>query len=637
MEHAMLVGEQIGPFVVDKELGSGAMGAVYRAFYSKLGKDVAIKIIATGLDANPKNLARFEREAAILKVLDHPNIVRLYGTGRYHKKPFYVMEYVAGETLEGVLKRRDRFTWEEVVSLGRQICSALQHAHQQGIVHRDLKPANIMIMPDGTVKLMDFGIAKGLESTQLTTTNCTVGTAAYMSPEQCRGERVLTHKSDLYSLGVMFYELLTGRKPFTVETTLDMFLAHTGGKFERPSRLVLDIPIWLDTLVCQQMEKDPEQRPLDANTVAQALERVQEKVEAQRSAGVEVLKTPRMNLPPELRKADAADREALQLIRAGAAKKKVRKRTRPIYERAWFVLGAIAALLAAVAAIVYVALQPPNPEQLYAKIRVLMQSENSDNWDAARSGPITDYLRYYGNRDDEQSLQVHQWADKADRALRERQLGNRFKRDLQPENEAERHAFKALEAEKNGQLDLAIEAWERVTKYRDDPDNDIRSTTLVAQKHLDDLQQAAEREKQLETQVVKRRQQQSDKLPESEVEAQGVLGTHFEAFGEVTAAVRCWTRVRDVDRSDPDWRQWNLLALKHLSELKGKDKKDRLDLLQERLAEATKLQAEDRDESRLICLDMVILYSGKDAEPAVVEVVKQARRLLKKLEPDSQN
>src|SRR5207253_4593145 len=139
------------------------------------------------------------------------------------------------------LERKGRLTWEEVVELGKQVCAALQHAHDQGIIHRDLKPSNLMVTADGTIKLTDFGIAKDLDVTQLTSAHCTVGTAAYMSPEQCKGVRELTNKSDLYSLGVMLYELITGKKPFNAETPMEMFLMHVQGKFERPSRLVLDM------------------------------------------------------------------------------------------------------------------------------------------------------------------------------------------------------------------------------------------------------------------------------------------------------------------------------------------------------------------------------------------------------------
>jgi serine/threonine-protein kinase len=231
----MLVGQKLGPFTVEREIGSGAMGSVYLARYAKTNRRVAIKIMAPGLGANEKALARFEREAAILKQLNHLNIVRIYHFDKHQGTPYYAMEYIEGESLDRVMQRRGRFTWEEVIALGEQLCSALQHAHEQGIVHRDLKPSNLMVLPDGTLKLTDFGIAKDLDVTRLTSDNCTVGTASYMSPEQCRGERNLTHKSDLYSLGVLFYELLTGRKPFQADNAMDMFLLHVQGTFERPA------------------------------------------------------------------------------------------------------------------------------------------------------------------------------------------------------------------------------------------------------------------------------------------------------------------------------------------------------------------------------------------------------------------
>src|SRR5438067_4055048 len=165
----MLEGEQIGPFLVEQELGSGAMGTVYRAHYTEKGREqvVAIKIIALNLLGNETAVRRFIHEAEILKRLKHPNIVRLFGVGKYKKTPYFAMEYVEGESLDRVLERRDRFTWEEVVSLGRQVCAALEHAHAQGIVHRDLKPSNLMMLPDGTVKLTDFCIAKDQDLTAL--------------------------------------------------------------------------------------------------------------------------------------------------------------------------------------------------------------------------------------------------------------------------------------------------------------------------------------------------------------------------------------------------------------------------------------------------------------------------------------
>src|SRR2546428_13309661 len=147
----MQVGQKIGPFDIEKKIGSGAMGSVYLARYRKTGQRVAIKMMLMGMADNDVSLARFEREAEVLKQLDHQNIVRFYIASQFQGTPYYAMEYVEGEALDQALERKGRLTWEEVVELGQQVCAALQHAHDQGIVHRDLKPSNLMITPDGTL------------------------------------------------------------------------------------------------------------------------------------------------------------------------------------------------------------------------------------------------------------------------------------------------------------------------------------------------------------------------------------------------------------------------------------------------------------------------------------------------------
>ena len=317
----MLVGKKIGPFLVDKELGSGAMGAVYRGRHADTGEKVAIKVVAPGLASNANALKRFKRETAILKQLDHPNIVKLIASGKVHGTPFYVMEYVEGESLDHVMERRGRITWEELIPLGQQLCAALQHAHDAGIIHRDLKPANLMVLKDGTVKLADFGIAKDIDVTALTAANSTVGTCAYMSPEQCRGSLDISPKSDLYSMGVVFFELLTGRKPFLAETVMEMFMQHTQGKFPRPSRLVMEIPVWLDTLICQLLEKKPDDRPYNADKVAEALGKVKEKFEKQQSAAETAVRKRRADRTSRDVAMDAKDKELGRTL-LGKKKKK---------------------------------------------------------------------------------------------------------------------------------------------------------------------------------------------------------------------------------------------------------------------------------------------------------------------------
>jgi serine/threonine-protein kinase len=634
----MLVGQQIGPFAVEKEIGAGAMGTVYQARYTKSGQQVAIKMISAGLDTNPTTLARFEREAAILKTLSHPNIVKLHATGRYRSTPFYVMEYIQGETLERMLERRGRFTWEEVVTLGQQVCAALQHAHNQGIIHRDLKPANIMVTPDGAAKLTDFGIAKGLDVAKLTATNCAIGTAAYMSPEQCRGEKNLTSKSDLYSLGVLFYELLTGRLPFQAETTLDMFLAHTEGKFERPSRLVLDIPIWLDTLVCQLLEKDPQKRPYDAAMVADSLNRVLEKVTAQRSAGVDAVSTTAVDRPRTQTPADAADRETARVLRAATTKQKFKRRRKPFYERSWFQAAGISAILLGVAAVVYRALQPPTPDQLFGKARTLMASNDADDWRKAREDPIQQYLRYYGERDDEQAKQIRTWADQVDLDQRERQLRNRLRMNITPDGEAESAAYSATHLEQVGDLSAAVDRWRSLDRYRASSDPGEHAWALLADKRLQELADVADREKQLQKRVERARQFRQEFKPSNAIEAQAALAMRAELFGDLTAALDSWQKIKDKYQIEPDKRPWTLLAARKSFELKDKAPRGaevnqaRVSLLQKKLDEAAKALDGHPLETAVICFDIFALYHNS-SHVDLADSVAQARKLVQELSP----
>ena len=635
----MLVGQKLGPFAVNKEIGAGAMGTVYKARYTKTGQEVAIKIISAGLDTNSTTLARFERETAILKTLNHPNIVRLHATGRYRQTPFYVMEYIQGETLERMLERRGRFTWEEVVTLGQQISAALQHAHQLGIIHRDLKPANIMMMADGTAKLTDFGIAKGLETSKLTATNCAIGTAAYMSPEQCRGERDLTSKSDLYSLGVLFYELLTGRLPFQADTTLDMFLAHTEGKFERPSRLVLDIPIWLDTLVCQLLEKDPAKRPYDAAMVAQSLNRVLEKVAAQRSAGADAVSGTMLDRPRAATIADESDREAARLLRAATGKHRVKRRAKRIYERTWFQAAAIVTILFIVGGIVYLAVQPPSADKLFAKAQSLMASSDPDERRQARDDPIEKYLHYYPNRDDEQAKQVRSWADQVDLDQRERQLRNRMRMKMTPDGEAETAAQGATRMEETGDLKAATERWQKLLRFKDATDASERAWFLLADKRLRELNDVAENEQALRKRVEDIRHFRALPAPAKDSEDQVELAIRAELFGDLGLALDSWEKLKEKYQADPDARQRSLLASKKVYELKDKAPRGpeaqalRVSLLHKTLDQAAKdLESSPRD-TAMACYDIVALY-GSPAFSELSEAVTAAQKLLRKLPRD---
>jgi serine/threonine-protein kinase len=622
----MLVGQKFGPFLIDKELGSGAMGTVYRATYEKTGQRVALKIMAPGVSSETAQ-ARFEREGEILKQLDHPNIVRLFGVGRSHGMRYYAMEYIKGEPLDKVLQRRGKLTWEEVVALGQQLCAALQHAHEQGIIHRDIKPSNLMLLSDGTVKLTDFGIAKDLDVTQLTAANCTVGTAAYMSPEQCRGDKDMNWKSDLYSLGVVMYELLTGKKPFQADAPMEMFMKHIQSTFERPARLALDIPVWLDNLVCQLLEKKPERRPRDAAAVSEALTRITEKITAQRSAGVELVKSRAIDRPAGAR-LEEEDRETALALHTAVTGRKLKRKRAPIYQRGWFIAVGVVAILGTMAALLYIAFKPPPPEALFAKAERLMASSDPEDWDHAigRDGPITEYLRRYGQLDNSQTTQVREWSKLANTALKERQLANRIKMNLSPQDDAERAAQSAVRHEGNGDLAAAKKSWEAVLKHKDDYEIDGPTWALLAEKHLQDLNAVEERLEQWRQTMLRARRDCRPCHAEDEREQAAERAIHFELFGDEQGAREAWAAFPlPGDEQTAEQRlakllhAWALFRVRNLSKM---SKEQRLEYVQKQLSMAEGLEPL---QARAVYYDILTLYGDL---PDFVEVVQQARMRL---------
>ncbi len=211
-----------GRYALERPLGHGAMSVVDLARDVELDREVAVKRLAENFARDDDLRARFQREARLAARLAHPNVVRVYDVGSDDDgRPFIAMEFVDGETLAELLARRGHLPPHEVAELGVQACRALAAAHEAGLVHRDVKPQNLILRRDGVLKLSDFGIAFGLEGTRLTVAGTVLGTAAYLAPEQARGEEV-TAAADVYSLGAVLYELLTGRPPRTPATLAEL-------------------------------------------------------------------------------------------------------------------------------------------------------------------------------------------------------------------------------------------------------------------------------------------------------------------------------------------------------------------------------------------------------------------------------
>ena len=263
--------DQIGPYLIEEKVGAGGMGTVYRGRHAETGQVAAVKVLPATLAREDGFVARFNREIEAMRQLSNPHVVALYDHGEADGTWYYAMEFVEGETLTNRIRRDRRLPWREAVTMAIQICAALKAAHDAGIVHRDLKPSNLLLGTGGEVKLTDFGVAQVFAAGKLTKTGGIVGTAEFMSPEQARGSRA-TKKSDLYALGAVLYLMLTGQPPFRGKTALEVMQQHQYRPFDKPSRYVEDLPPWLEAIVCELLEKDPDKRPPDAYVLSRRLQ-----------------------------------------------------------------------------------------------------------------------------------------------------------------------------------------------------------------------------------------------------------------------------------------------------------------------------------------------------------------------------
>jgi serine/threonine-protein kinase len=248
-------------------LGHGGMATVELAHDLELDRPVAIKRLAENLAANGEFKQRFLREARLAARLSHPNIVGVYDVGEDDGLPFIVMEYVEGETLADLLRRRGRLEPDEAVALALQACAGLETAHGAGLVHRDVKPQNLLVTPGGTVKIADFGIARSLDGTQLTQVGTVLGTAAYLAPEQAAGETV-TAAADVYALGAVLYELLTGRPPYVADSLAELAARQQEGTIAPVRELAPEVPAATEDAVMHALARDPEYRPASAKALA---------------------------------------------------------------------------------------------------------------------------------------------------------------------------------------------------------------------------------------------------------------------------------------------------------------------------------------------------------------------------------
>jgi hypothetical protein len=433
---------KIGPFILGKQIGAGGMGIVYVATYVENGKEVALKVLPPGLSNDPKMLKRFEREIDILKRLTHPNIVKYYGGGTHQGQRWYAMELVDGGSLQDILKKKKRLSWDQAIQVGRQLCAALEVAHNAGIIHRDLKPANLFVTKKGKIKLGDFGIARDTEATALTAAGKTVGTYAYMAPEQIQGNVPISRKTDLYATGCLLYEVLTGQTPFVADNPAEMLMQHLNDDPYNVREKIPECPLALDQLIERLLAKSPDDRPYDALAVHTELTGI-----LQKAMQVVSDVSPEAMAAAGAAKGSAVDPETGEIK---PKKKKKKKDNSAFYEKTWFLVTCFFLLIAAAVWRVL-----PNEDSIYLKAKEAMATGDDSSvvkFDDAKRMYLLPYLEKYPEGKHVQ--EVRGWLDDAEVAILERQAENMARGKRDGRNRHEKDCIAALQAERDKDRNL---------------------------------------------------------------------------------------------------------------------------------------------------------------------------------------
>lgn len=268
-----LIGKRLeGRYLIQSLVGVGGMANVYRGVDEKTGNAIAVKVLKEEFLDNEELVRRFKNESKAISILDHPNIVKVYDVSVTDRLQYIVMEYVDGITLKEYLKQRGgALTWKETVHFATQVLGALQHAHSKGIIHRDVKPQNIMLLADGSIKMMDFGIARFSRAQSQTVSDKAIGSVHYISPEQAKGDKT-DARTDIYSVGVMLYEMLSGRLPFDGDGAVSIAIMQISDKAKPLAQVAPNVPEGLRQITEKAMEKDPAKRYQSAQEMLNAIE-----------------------------------------------------------------------------------------------------------------------------------------------------------------------------------------------------------------------------------------------------------------------------------------------------------------------------------------------------------------------------
>ncbi|HRX78547.1 MAG TPA: serine/threonine-protein kinase, partial [Pirellulaceae bacterium] len=460
---------RFGPFAFEGQLGSTPGGSVYRAIHVAQRRMVAVKLFAAPLVAK-SNAAKqaLVREMDVLTKLKHWNLVACHGGILEDMQGCVVYEFVEGETLKDLLARRDRLAWETVADYAYQIIAGLECAHSQNVVHQDLHPDKVLIAEDGTVKIADLRVDRARNPWCTSSTRLTIERAAYRAPEQLAGSQELTHKTDLYALGCIMFEMLVGRPPFEGDSIEAIVKQHQEEMAPRVDGILFECPVWLADVVAQLLEKDPAQRPSGAAAVSFALS------ETTRQAMSE--SAPITSGPYGTLRVEREQDVTLELLEE--TQRPTRKSTRsvelpPFYERAWFLALSLLMLIGGISTWL---LWPPSEAGLLRRAVAIIESKEGIEREKARPY-LEKQLRMYPRGELADAAEEHLKLLDMDSAMRKFEFNVKYARE--PKSEAERLYKEAWDFEQFGDRLAALEKYRSMVNVLSDGDEDATRLAFV--------------------------------------------------------------------------------------------------------------------------------------------------------------
>ena len=513
---------QVGPFLIVRKLGTNRRQQVFHARQTEQNRDVALKFVTIPPDFDRVvALDKINREARILKNLNHPNLVKVFGAGVDEDRIFFATELVEGESLSSLLARRGTLAWDLVVDIARQVASALQYLHDNEIIHSKLTPDKILINRKGQVKVGDLRLNRNKRRRWDAVRRKELEIAAYSAPEQFT-EAGATTKSDFYALGVILFECLTGKLPHEPETLGKLVKQKQEVPVPSVSSLSMNCPIWLDKIVSQLLQADPKLRPHTAKAIELGMEQVRQIDSSLKSAVEEV------GGGFNVLNAGVDKTEAHRLL----GRKVEEEEKPPFYQTAWFL---VVCLLVCVAIIIFFML-PESIERRMARAENLMQT---DNWEDARSDLI--YLK-----DQESNTEIAEQAEVLYFELKQKSL-RKYIDKLPPGNDPERRDFyRANQARKEGRLDDAVAIYEQLI-MRCEADGDKRHIRAESKTQLDSLQQL---------------------LPKFKIEQSIERAENASKDGEIQEAIKLYELVIEQCGDDTKFQDFSIMAHERVARLK---------------------------------------------------------------------